>query len=156
MIELEDPNAEKVLAGLADERPLEPSEQVLLADRRLSYARFGAPVDLQSGRSAGQLLRFVTDPVARTSFRNVFGYALAATAHFEEATHLTDAQLDDAERCRLDFVVPYALTIHALVANGQRSYRQAQACSMKPMSEHSGQATAQPSNSRQPYGCACS
>ena len=123
MIELEDPRAEAALAALADEQPLDPGEQVLLADRRLAYeTRFGAPVDLQSGRAAGQLLRFVTDPVARTSFRNVFGYALAATAHFDEATGLTDDQLQDAERCRLDFVVPYALTIHALVASGRRSY----------------------------------
>ena len=123
MIELEDPTAEDVLATLAEEKPLDPSEQVLLADRRLVYeTRFGAPVDLQSGRAASQLLRFVTDPVARTSFRNIFGYALAATAHFDEATRLTDDQLQDADRCRLDFVVPYALTIHALVASGQRSY----------------------------------
>jgi DNA-binding NarL/FixJ family response regulator len=64
----------------------------------------------------------VTDPVARTSFRNIFGYALAATAHFDEATRLTDEQLHDVDRCRLDFVRPYALTIHALVASGQRSY----------------------------------
>ena len=123
MIELEDPTAEAVLATLADETPLDPSEQVLLADRRLVYeTRFGAPVDLQGGRAASQLLRFVTDPVARTSFRNIFGYALAATANFDEATRLTDDQLQDADRCRLDFVVPYALTIHALVASGQRSY----------------------------------
>ena len=48
MIELEDPTAEAVLATLADETPLDPSEQVLLADRRLVYeTRFGAPVDLQ-------------------------------------------------------------------------------------------------------------
>jgi DNA-binding NarL/FixJ family response regulator len=112
-----------VLAGLAAEKPLDPGEQVLLADRKLAYeTRFGVPVDLQNGRAAGQLLRFVTDPVARTSFRNVFGYALAATAHFDEATGLTEDQLQDADRCRLDFVVPYALTIHALVASGKRSY----------------------------------
>ena len=67
MIELEDPAAGEVLTALADETPLDPSEQVLLADRRLVYeTRFGAPVDLQSGRAACQLLRFVTDPVART------------------------------------------------------------------------------------------
>ena len=77
-------------------------------------------MDIQSGRSARQLLRFVVDPVARTSFRNVFGYALAATAHYEEATELTDEQLQDVERCRLDFVIPYALANHALVASGQR------------------------------------
>ena len=123
MIELEDPRAADVLMALSDERPLEPSEQVLLADRKVAYeTRFGASVDIQSGRAARQLLRFVADPVARTSFRNVFGYALAATAHFDEATELTDEQLQDVERCRLDFVIPYALANHALVASGRRSY----------------------------------
>jgi len=123
MIELEDPGAEDVLVALSDEKPLDPSEQVLLADRQVAYAtRFGTPVDLQSGRAARQLLHLVTDPVARTSFRNIFGYALAATAHFEEAEELTNEQLQDADRCRLDFVIPYALANHALVASGRRSY----------------------------------
>ena len=112
-----------MLAALSNDGSLEPSEQVLLADRKVAYeTRFGAPVDIQSGRSARQLLRFVVDPVARTSFRNVFGYALAATAHYEEATELTDEQLQDVERCRLDFVIPYALANHALVASGRRAY----------------------------------
>ena len=123
MIELEDPRAEDVLTALSDESRLEPAEQVILADRKVAYeTRFGAPVDIQSGRAARQLLRFVADPVARTSFRNVFGYALAATAHFDEATELTDEQLQDVERCRLDFVIPYALANHALVASGRRLF----------------------------------
>ncbi len=123
MIELEDPLAEAALNALSDGQPLEPSEQVLLADRRLAYAtRFGTPLDLQGARAASQLLRFVTDPVARSSFRNIFGYSLAVTAHFDEASHLTDEQLKEAERYRLEFVVPYALTVHALVASGRRAY----------------------------------
>ncbi|MGZ8740460.1 MAG: hypothetical protein ACXWZ8_07680, partial [Gaiellaceae bacterium] len=111
-IELEDPRAAELLTALTNGESSDPGDQVILADRKLAYeTRFGAPVDLQSGRAASQLLRFVTDPVARASFRNVFGYALASTAHFDEATELTEAQMKDAERCRLDFVVPYALTI---------------------------------------------
>ncbi len=29
--------------------------------------------------------------------------------HFDEASSITDEQIEDAERCRLDFVFPYAL-----------------------------------------------
>ena len=105
----------------------EVADEPVVVDRvengRLTYeTRFGAPVDLNNGRAASQLLRFVADPVARTSFRNVFGYALAATAHFDEATKITDDQLQYDGSAKLDFVIPYALMIHALVASGQRSY----------------------------------
>jgi DNA-binding NarL/FixJ family response regulator len=125
MIELEDSRAGEVLQALAGARTLEPTDQILLADRELAYTtRFSVPVDLNRGRAARQLLHLLADPVARSSFRNILGYALASTAHFDEAEELTDEQLRDAERCRLDFVIPYALTIRALTASGRREYRQ--------------------------------
>ena len=58
----------------------------------------------------------------RTSFRNIFGYALAASANFEEALRLMSDQLEDAERCRIDFAVPYAFVTKALVLTGRRDY----------------------------------
>ena len=122
-IELEDPLVEDLLNSLGPARPLDPAAEVAIADRYLAYeTRFCRPVDLHRGRAASQLLRFVRDPVARTSFRNIFGYALASTAHWDEATALTDEQLRDVERCRLDFVVPYARLLHAMVATGRRDY----------------------------------
>ena len=57
-------------------------------------------------------------PNDQTSFRNVFGYTLAATAHFDEALELVAEQLEDAERYRLEFVVPYALINKPLSAAG--------------------------------------
>jgi ATP/maltotriose-dependent transcriptional regulator MalT len=135
-IELEDPQATDLLASLVAMQPSEPSDEVVLADRQLHYeTRYCRPVDLHRGRTASQLLRFVRDPVARTSFRNVFGYALAATAHWTEAATLTDEQLRDAERCRLDFVVPYALSLQAMSTTGLREY---QTCSslLKSAEEH--------------------
>ena len=74
-----------------------------------------------------QLLDYVADPVARSSFRNVFGYALAAAGLTDEASRITMEQMEDAERCRLDFVVPYALTNRAIVAILQRDYLDAEA-----------------------------
>ena len=56
--------------------------------------------------------------MVRTSFRNIFGYALAASASFDEALRLMGDQLDDAERCRIDFAVPYALVTKALALTG--------------------------------------
>jgi LuxR family transcriptional regulator, maltose regulon positive regulatory protein len=122
-IELEDPLTESLLNSLGPARPLDPAAEVAIADRYLAFeTRFSRPVDLHRGRAASQLLRFVRDPVARTSFRNIFGYALASTAHWDEATALTDEQLRDVERCRLDFVIPYALLLYGMVATGRRDY----------------------------------
>jgi DNA-binding NarL/FixJ family response regulator len=122
-IEFEDADAEDLLAELNRAELTDPTEVIVLADRQLHYeTRFGKRVDLQRGREASQLLRFVPDPVVRASFRNVFGYALASTANWVEAAALTDEQLGDAERCRLDFVIPHALAIQAMSATGRREY----------------------------------
>ena len=85
-IELEDPCADELLSSVTPARPLDPVEEVAIADRHLAYeTRFSRPVNLHRGRVASQLLKFVRDPVARTSFRNIFGYALASTGHWDEA-----------------------------------------------------------------------
>ena len=69
-----------------------------------------------------QLLHRVGDPVTRTSFRNVFSFALAAMGHYDEALRLSREQLDDADLHRLPFVVPYALTVQALAGIGTHDY----------------------------------
>jgi LuxR family maltose regulon positive regulatory protein len=121
--ELEVADAPKRLAELSAASVDEPSDRVMLADRQVGIElRFALPINLDSGRAAAQLLPIVSDPMIRTSFRNVFGYALAASARFEEALRLMTDQLEDAERCRLDFVVPYALINKALVFTGRREY----------------------------------
>jgi DNA-binding NarL/FixJ family response regulator len=124
--ELEAPDAPERLLELSEAAVEEPADQVVLADRTVCIElRFALPMNLDSGRAASQLLPFVADPMIRTSFRNVFGYALAASARFDEALRLMADQLEDAERCRLDFVIPYALINKALVFTGRRDYSQA-------------------------------
>jgi DNA-binding NarL/FixJ family response regulator len=60
--------------------------------------------------------------VARSSFRNVLGYALAVGGYYAEALDVTQEQLDEADRFRLDFVVPYALIVRALATGGLHDY----------------------------------
>ena len=122
-VELESSDVPERLHLLGAREALDPEEQVILADRTIgAETRFGLPVDLVRGRAARQLLRFVADPMTRSSFRNVFGYTLAAMAHFDEALEIVAEQLDDAERYRLEFVVPYALIIKAIVGCGRHDY----------------------------------
>jgi LuxR family maltose regulon positive regulatory protein len=121
--ELEAPDAPDRLAELTPAAVEDPAQRVVLADRTIGIeSRFGLPVNLETGRAATQLLPLVADPMIRTSFRNIFGYALAASACFDEASRLMSDQLGDAERCRIDFAVPYALVTQALVLTGRRDY----------------------------------
>jgi LuxR family maltose regulon positive regulatory protein len=127
-IELERPDAPDLLESLGSSESLASDERVTLVIRRINLeTRFGLPVSFQEGRAMWQLLNRVTDPVARSSFRNVFGYALAAAGLCEEAERLTQEQMDDAERCGLEFVIPYALTNRAIIAIIQRDYAEGEA-----------------------------
>jgi LuxR family maltose regulon positive regulatory protein len=128
-VELESGDVPERLRLLSATDVLDPEEKVILADRILGAAtRFSLPVSLAQGHAARKLLLLVTDPMTRTSFRNVFGYTLAAMAHFDEALDLTAEQLDDAERYRLEFVVPYALMVKAIVSCGRHEYVYAEEC----------------------------
>jgi LuxR family transcriptional regulator, maltose regulon positive regulatory protein len=122
-IELESPEARRLISELQRASTLEPNDEVLLASRLLNLeTRFGLPLSIAKGRAARQLVRLVTDPVVRCSFRNVFGYSLASMYCLDECTEVTTEQLADAERCRLEFVVPYALVVQAMVHAGRHSF----------------------------------
>lgn len=122
-VELESMDVPDRLHALGSREALDPEEQVILADRILgAETRFGLPVSLAQCRAARQLLKLVADPMTRSSFRNVFGYTLAAMAQYDEALEVIAEQLDDAERYRLEFVVPYALIVKAMVGCGRRDY----------------------------------
>jgi LuxR family transcriptional regulator, maltose regulon positive regulatory protein len=127
-IELERPDAPAILDSLGSTDALHPADRVTLVNRRINLeTRFGLPVSFGEGRAMWQLLDHVPDPVARSSFRNVFGYALAAAGLCDEAARITAEQMEAAERCRLDFVIPYALTNRAIVATLQHEYLDAEA-----------------------------
>jgi DNA-binding CsgD family transcriptional regulator len=121
-LELED-HAIELLRSLGPAESLEPHDRVIYEDRKMNLeGHFGISSGLEDGRAARQLLGFVTDPVARSSFRNVLGYALAVGGYYAEALEVTREQLDEADRFRLDFVVPYALIVRALASGGLREY----------------------------------
>jgi LuxR family transcriptional regulator, maltose regulon positive regulatory protein len=122
-VELERPEAVALLSSLGPVGCMEPEERVILVGRMINLeARFGLPVSIAEGRAMWQLLHRVGDPVTRTSFRNVFSFALAAMGHYDEALRLSREQLDDADLHRLPFVVPYALTVQALAGIGTHDY----------------------------------
>ena len=98
-IELESPDAPAILESLGSTDSLSPADRVTLVNRRINLeTRFGLPVSFEEGHAMWQLLDHVSDPVARSSFRNVFGYALAAAGLCDEAIRITMEQMEDAER----------------------------------------------------------
>jgi DNA-binding CsgD family transcriptional regulator len=122
-IELERDDAPALLDALALDDVLDPEDRVVLAGRRLYLElHFGRTVSLERAAEAEQLLGFVKDPLLRASFRNIYGYALASAAAFDEASRLIDEQLEDAETSRLDFVIPYCQAARAIVHSGRREY----------------------------------
>jgi ATP/maltotriose-dependent transcriptional regulator MalT len=126
-IELEREDAPALLASVGPSDSLEPDERVVVVSRMINLeTRFGFPVSVGEGRAMRQLVDHVRDPVARSSFRNVFGYSLAAMGQLDEAVSLLEEQQEDIERSRLDFVIPYSLVIRALVAFFRHEYLTAQ------------------------------
>ncbi len=121
-LELEE-HAIGLLKALGPAESLQPHDRVTYEDRKINLeGHFGIAPGLEDGRAARQLLGFVIDPVARSSFRNVLGYALAVGGYYAEALDVTQEQFDEADRFRLDFVIPYALVVRALASGGLREY----------------------------------
>ena len=126
-IELERDEAPDLLRTLETDDVVDPTECLILADRRLSFeTHLALKVDVERARASAQLVPLVGDPLVRTSFRNIFGYTLSAMGHFDEALELTEEQLADAEHHRLEFVLPYAYSVQALAKAGLRGYLEAQ------------------------------
>jgi len=121
--ELELPEATELLTSLTTDVELtEPREVVRAAGCELSiqlkFGRMGA----SSAEVAAELVDTVSDPLVRTSFRNTYSHFLCLSACYRDAAMVADALLDDVERSRLDFAVPYALVSGALASAGMRKW----------------------------------
>ena len=122
-VELESPTCIELFTQIGPPEDLEPHERVTYVGRGLNLqARFGLRPSFDLARSVAQLLHFVDDPVARSSFRNVFAHTLASSGEYDEALAITEELLDDADRCRLDFVIPYAQCVQAVVHSSRRDF----------------------------------
>ena len=125
-IELERTDTHLLLSSLWEGDERDPSDRVVYADRKLSYeTHFPVRVDIESARAALQLLPLVPDPLIRTSFLNVLGYTLASIGHYEEALVVSEELISEADRHRLAFAMPYALTAQGLARAGEREYTEA-------------------------------
>jgi LuxR family transcriptional regulator, maltose regulon positive regulatory protein len=62
------------------------------------------------------------DPLVRTGFLQTYGSALGLLARYEETSAIADRQASEAERYKLDWVVPHALEMRAIAQIGKRDF----------------------------------
>lgn len=113
-IDLELPEAPDLLERLKP-GPEDLEGLVVYVSRWLGlHTRFGTVGDLSEPRRVYRLLHHVRDPIKRCSYRNTYGYAVASAGDVTETRLVVSEQLEDANRYRLDFIVPYARLIEAV------------------------------------------
>jgi ATP/maltotriose-dependent transcriptional regulator MalT len=86
----------------------------------LRWGGVGGAVDATT--HALQLLDRSEDPVVRTGFLQTYGVALILAARYAEAASVARREIEEAQRFRLDWVLPHALEMQASAAAGQRDF----------------------------------
>jgi ATP/maltotriose-dependent transcriptional regulator MalT len=129
LVDLELPEASQTLEELsAGVAASNPRDVVRSAAVRIGYQLKLGTLDLTNPGLAYELLGTVRDPMARASFLNVYGAALALSARYDAALEIAELLLENARRFRLDFALPYALCVKASAHAGRREWAAAHEC----------------------------
>jgi len=121
-IDLEDPSAVEFLKTYERVRSNDADDTVRVATGRLGVAfRFGRISDaLEDARSASYIVSDVRDAMVRSSFWNVYTWALTLNSRYQQALETADRLLAEARDHDLDFVVPHAALASAQAHLGVR------------------------------------
>jgi LuxR family maltose regulon positive regulatory protein len=116
--------AEAALREVEDLPPQTSDDLLRASHGRLQFAiRWGPLVQtLNSVAASLELVEQSADPLVRTGFLQSYGSALGLTARYDEARRIADWQLEEAERYRLEWVVPHALEMRAIAQTGTRDF----------------------------------
>lgn len=125
-VDLELENAEVILREVVKNEPPGPAGLVKKSNAQLLYElRFGDLGSLREAALAKQVVDHVKDPVRRAGFWSVYASALAVGAHYRLALDATQSFLDDIQRYRVDFALPYAYGVRAIASLGLRRHADA-------------------------------
>jgi ATP/maltotriose-dependent transcriptional regulator MalT len=105
--------------------PPETSDDLLrVSHGRLQFAiRWGPLVEvLDAVTGSIDLVEHSVDPLVRTGFLQSYGSALGLVARYSESLRTAEWQLREAERYRLEWVVPHALEMRAIAETGMRDF----------------------------------
>lgn len=94
---------------------------------RLQWAlRWGGVTEaLDATASSLSLVDRSEDPFVRTGFLQTYAVALILAARYSEAANITCREIEEAQRFKLDWVVPHALETQASALVGQRDFQSA-------------------------------
>jgi ATP/maltotriose-dependent transcriptional regulator MalT len=125
-IELERPEAVATLEALSAGMGLAKPRDVVRATAYTlsSQLKFGA-LDLARAEVAVELLESVNDPLVESAFQNVYSAALALAARYDEALDVAGNLLEIVRRYRLEFALPYALSVISVAQAGKREWSKA-------------------------------
>ena len=119
--------AAEALSALESLPPLGVDDLLRASQARLQSAlRWGGLEDALSATASGlDLVKRSQDPFVRTGFLQTYGVALILAARYAEAGELARIEIDEAQRFKLEWVLPHALELQASAAVGQRDFRRA-------------------------------
>jgi LuxR family maltose regulon positive regulatory protein len=85
----------------------------------------GVDTALEFAAEVRPLLVNLKDPLVATSFLNATAHVLVLNARYEEGLDVGQAELELAQRYRLDFALPHALLVSAAAFTGLREFAKA-------------------------------
>jgi LuxR family maltose regulon positive regulatory protein len=116
--------ATKTLRELEGLPPLSQDDLLRASQGRLQLAlRWGGIGQaLESISDALEILDHSIDPLVRTGFLQTYGTALSLSARYRDARDVAARQLAEAQRFRLEWVLPHALEMKAIADFGLRDF----------------------------------
>jgi DNA-binding NarL/FixJ family response regulator len=116
--------AETALLEVEELPPLSSDDLLRASQGRLHFAARWGPL-VETVDSVAGLLDLVdesTDPLVRTGFLQTYGSALGLVARYDEAGAVAERQIAEAERLKLEWVMPHALEMRAIAQTGKRDF----------------------------------
>jgi LuxR family maltose regulon positive regulatory protein len=114
------------LASLAPRNP-EAALRVALVRGMTDFEHGRINQTVAAWIKASALVPHVRDPLLRTSFLNQFSHATLANAQYDQALEIAQAQIDEATKSGLDFVIDHGMLVKAGASVGIRKLREAHA-----------------------------
>jgi DNA-binding CsgD family transcriptional regulator/tetratricopeptide (TPR) repeat protein len=116
--------AGKALEALEALPPLRVEDLLRASQARLQSAlRWGGVTEaLDATATALSLVERSRDPFVRTGFLQTYGVSLVLAARYADAADIARQEIQEAQRFRLDWVLPHALEMQACAAVGQRDF----------------------------------
>jgi LuxR family maltose regulon positive regulatory protein len=116
--------AEQALLEVEELPPLDLDDLLRASQGRLQFAtRWGPLVEtLETVSGLVDLVDQSNDPLVRTGFLQTYGSALSLVARYEDCRSVAARQIAEAERYKLDWVLPHALEMYADAQTGTRDF----------------------------------